>query len=172
MTEHIEEIFTLLGETDGCEAAVKVALSSMTGIVKKLNKTLTDLASNNQLGFDVSVRFSERTNEYFIKLLRQWLVSDSVASYFVFDLGGFEFLLDTIGVGSEADLRRRKSSDDNEELKEVDMMIDTSSAKEVANHDSNQFAAQSGTISSLAGSDLAQFLESRVLELHQPKTST
>lgn len=51
----------------------------------------------------MSVRLSERTNEYFTKLLGQWLVSDSVASYFVFDLGGFEFLLDTIGLGeSEA----------------------------------------------------------------------
>jgi len=60
----------------------------------------------------VSVRLSERTNEYFIKLLGSWLVSDVVASYFVFDLGGFEFLLDTIGVGSN-DLNhgRRKSSD-------------------------------------------------------------
>jgi len=28
------------------------------------------------------------------------LINDSVASYFIFDLGGFEFLLDTIGVGS------------------------------------------------------------------------
>jgi hypothetical protein len=70
MTEHIEEIFGLLPETSGCEAAVKVALAAMTGIVKKLNKTLTDLATSNQLGFDVSVRLSERTNEYFTKLLR------------------------------------------------------------------------------------------------------
>ena len=34
----------------------------------------------------MSVRLSERTNEYFIKLLGSWLVSDVVASYFVFDI--------------------------------------------------------------------------------------
>jgi hypothetical protein len=68
--------------------------------VKKLNKTLDDLSASQQLGYNVAVRLSERTNEYFTKLLGQWLVSDSVASYFVFDLGGFEFLLDTLGVGS------------------------------------------------------------------------
>ena len=78
----------------------------MTVIVKKMNKTLLDLTSNNQLGFDVSVRLSERTNDYFIKLLGQWLISDSVASYYVFDLGGFEFLLDTIGLStSEVELK-------------------------------------------------------------------
>lgn len=46
MTEYIEQIFTLLAETEGCEEAVKVALSSMTHIIKKLNKTLTDLVQN------------------------------------------------------------------------------------------------------------------------------
>jgi hypothetical protein len=44
MTEHIEEIFGLLSETENNEHAVKIALSSLTMIVKKLNKTLLDLA--------------------------------------------------------------------------------------------------------------------------------
>jgi hypothetical protein len=43
MTEYIEEIFSLLAESESCEEAVKVALSSMTQIVKKLNKTYIDL---------------------------------------------------------------------------------------------------------------------------------
>ena len=104
MTEYVDEIFLILGETEKNETAVKIALSSMTTIVKRVNKTLIDLATNHQVGFDLSVRLSERTNEYFTKLLGQWLVSDSVASYFVFDLGGFEFLLDTIGLGAESDI--------------------------------------------------------------------
>ncbi len=103
MTEFIEEIFQLLAESERNETAIKIALGSMTTIVKKVNKVLIDLTTNNQIGFDLSVRLSERTNEYFTKLLGQWLVSDSVASYFVFDLGGFEFLLDTIGLGSESE---------------------------------------------------------------------
>ncbi len=103
MTEFIEEIFTLLAETERNETAIKIALGSMTSIVKRVNKVLIDLTTNNQIGFDLSVRLSERTNEYFTKLLGQWLVSDSVASFFVFDLGGFEFLLDTIGLGSESE---------------------------------------------------------------------
>ena len=104
MTEYVDEIFVILGETEKNETAIKIALSSMTTIVKKVNKVLIDLKKNHQIGFDLSVRLSERTNEYFTKLLGQWLVSDSVASYFVFDLGGFEFLLDTIGLGSESEI--------------------------------------------------------------------
>ncbi len=77
------------------------------------------------------------------------MVSDAVASYFVFDLGGFEFLLDTIGVGSpetEFNLRRRKLSGEvqmmegggtyiEEESKEEKMtsMINHGSAESNAN---------------------------------------
>jgi len=104
MTEHIEGIFTILGECgEECEEAVKIALQSLTSVVRKMNQTLLELASQNSLGFELSVKLSDRANEYFIKLLRLLLVSDSIASYFVFDLKGFEFLLDTIGVGSESD---------------------------------------------------------------------
>ena len=101
ITELTEEMLAVLADSDNNESAIKIALQSLTKIVKKMNKTILDLTSNNQIGFDMSIKLSERTNEFFIKLLGQWLVSDSVASYFVFELGGFEFLLDTIGVGAE-----------------------------------------------------------------------
>lgn len=112
MTEHIEEIFALLGECgDECEEAIKISLTCLTSIVKKMNRTILDLAQSNSLGFEISVKLSERVNEYFIKLLKLLLINDHVASYFVFDLCGFEFLLDTIGVGSETDSNMRKLSD-------------------------------------------------------------
>ena len=70
ITEHIEEIFQLLGDCgETSEQAVKIGLKSLTSIVRKMNKTLIDLASSNSLGFELSVKYSERTNEYFIKLL-------------------------------------------------------------------------------------------------------
>jgi hypothetical protein len=93
----------LLADSESNETAIKIALSSMTTIVKKMNKTIIDLATNQSLGYDLSTKLSERTNSYFVKLLSSWLINDHVASYFVFDLGGFEFLLDTIGVGGNDD---------------------------------------------------------------------
>lgn len=101
ITELIEEILMLISDSENNDSSIKIALSSLTNIVKRMNKTILELAYNNSLGFELSVKLSNRTNEYFIKFLKQWLISDSVASYFVFDLEGFEFLLDTIGLGSE-----------------------------------------------------------------------
>lgn len=42
-----------------------------------------------------------RTNEYFTLFTGSWLRTDAIASHFVFELGGFEFLLDTIGKRDE-----------------------------------------------------------------------
>ena len=47
------------------------------------------------------MNLSRRTNEYFARFVGSWLKSDSIASHFVFELGGFEFLLDTIGKKDE-----------------------------------------------------------------------
>ena len=102
MTELIEEILLLVSNSDINEAAIKIALTTLTNVARKMNKTLWELASSHSLGFDMAVKLSNRTNEYFIKFLKQWLISDTVASYFVFDLQGFEFLLDTIGLGVES----------------------------------------------------------------------
>ena len=76
ITDHIEEILLLLSESDNNETAIRVALSSMTSIVKKMNKTIIDLAQNNTLGYDLSMKLSERTNSYFLRLLSSWLISD------------------------------------------------------------------------------------------------
>ena len=83
----IEEILVLLSDSDNNEYCVKQALLSLTTVVKKMNRVILDLSCQNQsMGFDMSVKLSNRTNEYFIKFLKQWLVSDQVASYFVFEL--------------------------------------------------------------------------------------
>lgn len=104
ITDMIEEILVQLADSENNEQLVKIALHSLTNVVKKMNKTILELAQNQSIGFDMSVKLSQRTNEYFIKFLKQWLVSDAVASYFVFDLEGFEFLLDTIGIGQSTSI--------------------------------------------------------------------
>jgi hypothetical protein len=53
------------------------------------------------------MNLSRRTNGYFTKFVGNWLKSDSIASHFVFELGGFEFLLDTIGKKDENVSERR-----------------------------------------------------------------
>jgi hypothetical protein len=49
----------------------------------------------------MSIKLTKRTNFLFTKLLSNWLVSDTVVNFFVFELRGFEFLLDTISPNEE-----------------------------------------------------------------------
>jgi len=80
------------------------------------------------MGSDSLLTLSRRTNEYFTKFVASWLKSDSIASHFVFELGGFEFLLDTIG---KKDEEEEKSPTDDKAAEQkstdfFDMLYDKS----------------------------------------------
>ena len=68
-------------------------------------------AEEGTVGPDALMNLSRRTNDYFTKFVGNWLKSDAIASHFVFERGGFEFLLDTIGKREEG-----KSSTNSEKL--------------------------------------------------------
>ena len=76
ITDQIEEIFMLLSDQSNSDSNVKIALTSLTNIVRKMNKTIIELSQNNSFGYDMSLKLCNRTNEYFIKFLKQWLISD------------------------------------------------------------------------------------------------
>jgi hypothetical protein len=160
---------TLLGDCgEESEDAIKIALSCLTTIVKKTNTTLLELASSNSLGFEMSVKLSDRVNEYFIKFLRMLLVNDSVASYFVFDLSGFEFLLDTIGVGSENESVQKRLGDTGLEFEFIEHVDnDMIKGKRLKAQDLKMISQESvfespSIFASLQGSDLAIYLESNL----------
>ena len=69
--------------------------------MKQLNRSLSQSAKEATIGADALMNLSRRTNDYFTQFVGAWLKSDSIASHFVFELGGFEFLLDTIGKKEE-----------------------------------------------------------------------
>lgn len=97
ITEMVETYLAKLGSGDEQEAATQVALASLVRVVKQLNSSLTCAAEAGSIGPDALMSLSRRTNDYFTKFVGGWLKSDSIARHFVFELGGFEFLLDTIG---------------------------------------------------------------------------
>lgn len=80
---------------------IQCALSSLTNIVRAINKTLVERTLKDQIGFFASVKLTKRTNSLFNKLIRFWLVNNTLVEYFVFKLRGFEFLLDTIASDSK-----------------------------------------------------------------------
>jgi hypothetical protein len=97
MTDMIENFLQDLGKKSGCDDSVKYAFQSLIRVVKQLNSSLSSAAENSQMGADILLNLSKRTNLYFTKLVSQWMISDSIANHFVFQLDGFEFLLDIIG---------------------------------------------------------------------------
>ena len=99
ITEMVEAYLSKLGSGDKQEAATQVALASLVRVVKQLNYSLTSAAESGSIGVDAMMSLSRRTNDYFTKFVGGWLKSDSIARHFVFELGGFEFLLDTIEIG-------------------------------------------------------------------------
>jgi hypothetical protein len=101
ITEMVETYLAKLGSRDEQEAATQVALASLVRVVKQFNCSLTSAAEAGSIGPDALLSLSRRTNDYFTKFVGGWLKSDTIARHFVFELGGFEFLLDTIGKRSE-----------------------------------------------------------------------
>lgn len=97
ITEMVEGYLMRLKTTEKDDGATQIALSSLVRVVKSMNRGLTRAAQEGSIGADALMNLSRRTNEYFTKFVGNWLKSDSIARHFVFELGGFEFLLDTIG---------------------------------------------------------------------------
>lgn len=99
ITDMLEAYLRGLGAES--ETACKVACSSLVRAVKQLYASLTDAAQESTIGADALMNLGRRTNEYFTLFTGCWLRTDAIASHFVFELGGFEFLLDTIGKRDE-----------------------------------------------------------------------
>lgn len=66
-----------------------------------MNQSILARSKSHSISFDMSIKLTKRTNFLFTKLLSNWLVSDIVVNFFVFELRGFEFLLDTISPNEE-----------------------------------------------------------------------
>jgi hypothetical protein len=76
------------------------------------------------------------------------LVADSVVNYFVFELKGFEFLLDTIGTSATAAVSKLQAQEESKDIK------DSNSPDQPIAIDTNE-AASAQQQESLEGSDLA-----------------
>ena len=97
ITNKISEILIFVADSASNVEAIKLSLKALTKIVMTLNRDLVTHAKSESISIDACSKLAERTNTTFTKLLSQWLVSDEIVKYFVFELKCFGFLLDTIG---------------------------------------------------------------------------
>ena len=70
-------------------------------VVKQINSKIGEAMKSGELSVDYLIGLNQRTNIFFSRLVAAWLKTDAQANHFVFDLGGFEFLLDIIGKSKE-----------------------------------------------------------------------
>ena len=66
-------------------------------VSRSMNREVLSLSKGNQLGFEKATQMASQNKELFSLFLEKWMISDTIASYFVFDLSGFEYLLDIVG---------------------------------------------------------------------------
>lgn len=117
ITTNILSLFELVSDCPENDVAIKTGLEALMRIVRQVNSNLVTQSECEHIGFNTAITLSEKTNLWFTQLLSQWLVSDKIVNYFVFELKGFAFLLDTIATD--------KAKEVNSEP--VSVMIDTSS---------------------------------------------
>lgn len=141
-----ELINVILHHISEYESVIKVALAKLMNTVKQTNQEITSLGKSQQIGWDLTVKFSKRTNKLFKHYLHNWLVTDTVASYFVFDLEGFDFLLDNIGLDD---------SEGGAKKQEKEKMVADEEEKEPA-------APINENIELMSQSDINSFLETNL----------
>lgn len=96
ITTLVKDILLLVSDCVQNLESIKIALSSLMLIVSNVNRGVAQKCKQDSVGFDQAIALNSRTNALFTKLLSSWLVSETVVNFFVFQLKGFEFLLDTI----------------------------------------------------------------------------
>jgi hypothetical protein len=100
----LEKFLVSIGSVGG-KRAVLLALGSLMRVVKQINSKISEALKSGELSVDYLMGLNQRTNIYFSRFVAAWLKTDAQANHFVFDLGGFEFLLDIIGKSKERKLK-------------------------------------------------------------------
>lgn len=102
ISELITPLLSFISDSDKNTQALKIALASLMDLVKAMNTGVLRQLQSSAMGLQVSHRLTSRANAILQNLLRKWLVSESIVRYFVFELDGFDFLLETIGTSYES----------------------------------------------------------------------
>lgn len=130
ITTLIKDVLMLVADCVQNLESIKIALSSLVLIVSNVNKGLAKKSKEETVGFDTAISLTNKTNNLFSKLLSSWLVSEKAVNFFVFELKGFEFLLDTISCDkSESATNETSSAVKTDEKTTADTVATPSPAK-------------------------------------------
>ena len=89
------KLFTLAGEV---ETIAKICIRELVTSCRELDDLLVRKFRASQLSNHMSLSLNEQNCRILEELLDLWVTSDSLASFVAFEVKGFEFLLDRMGV--------------------------------------------------------------------------
>jgi hypothetical protein len=77
----------------GSNKVTMIALEALMKVVRQINVKV----NTGNMAADYRIKLSNKSNSYLTKFVTEWVKTDEQANFFIFKLGGFEFLLDFIG---------------------------------------------------------------------------
>ena len=108
ISDSLLRLFTLSADY---EEVAKVSISALIQICRQIDQSVLKLQSGQQISGYVALTYNSRACKILEELFDVWVVSDSVASHVAFEVKGFEYLLDRMGIStSTTGLETDKSS--------------------------------------------------------------
>eukprot|EP00357_Protocruzia_adherens_P033593 CAMPEP_0114987918 /NCGR_PEP_ID=MMETSP0216-20121206/9292_1 /TAXON_ID=223996 /ORGANISM="Protocruzia adherens, Strain Boccale" /LENGTH=339 /DNA_ID=CAMNT_0002350605 /DNA_START=121 /DNA_END=1136 /DNA_ORIENTATION=+ len=80
------------------EEHIKSLMPRLIDSAKKIDNEILDLTKSSRISAYTAKQYSTRVNTVLQQLIKNWLSSDQIASFFAFEVHGFEYLLDRIGI--------------------------------------------------------------------------
>jgi len=95
ITEDMLKLFQIIGDY---QEVSKVAIAALISGCKKMDQTLLKLQPAHRVSTYTLLQYNSRTCSTLEQLFDLWVTNDAIASYVAFEVKGFEYLLDRMGV--------------------------------------------------------------------------
>ena len=120
LSTSVQKLFVIIRDY---EDIVKLAIKELITICKLLDENILKKFRNSLLPTFISLSLNEQNCKLLDNLLELWVFNDSIAQYLAFEVRGFEFLLDRMGLSESEKINSEDSNETGKSLlMESDLM--------------------------------------------------
>ncbi len=98
ISKSVKRMFKCVGVNDGL---CKTLLGTLEEVVVTADKNLLKRVESGDLRINLAVELNERVNKLLKRMMKYIMASTVTATYFAFDLKGFDFLFNRLGISKE-----------------------------------------------------------------------
>ena len=99
ISESMMKLFKIIPDY---QEVTKVAIAALINGCKKMDQTLLKLVPTQQISSYTTIQYNNRQCKILEELFDMWVTSDTIASLVAFEVRGFEYLLDRMGLTSSS----------------------------------------------------------------------